>query len=153
MARAAVPLSVDDSKRAIRHIFPKLGGVDYSDGLRQSRRLKWMSQDAKKIQKLSKQLNEMGINHQVIEPQDYNHWRGTGIAIHVSKALNYREAIAGLVNPNKVKQPKRNTRFTSLQTKHRILEKLLPYVTKDDEALSTLELVQVIHDRVKEDLS
>lgn len=155
MALAAVPLSVQDSKKAIRHIFPKLGGVTYSDGLIKSRRLKWMHDDVQVINRISAELEELGLNHQIIipDPRAFNAWRGSAIAIHVSKALNYRDAIAGLVNPHKLKQTKRNVQFMTLESKHRILEKLLPYVTKEDEDLPVLALAQLITERVKEDLS
>ena len=155
MARAAIPLSVDESKKAIRHIFPQLGGVNFSDGLMQSRRLKWMHTDTVMMKKISTELDKLGISHQLIipDPRAWNAWRGTAITIYVSKALNYREAVTGLVNPLKVKQPKRTARFLTLEQKHKILAKLLPYVSKDDIDLNTIELVQQLHDRVKEDLS
>lgn len=154
MARAAVPLSVAESKIAIRHLFPKLGGVNFSDTLMKSRRYKWMDTDTNKMQKISAELDALGINHQLIipDPKAWNAWRGTAIAIHVSKALDYREAVTGLVNPLKFKEARRNARFLALEQKHKILEKLLPYVSADDVDLSTIELVQIIHDRVKQDL-
>lgn len=155
MAHAAIPLSVADSKKAIRHIFPQLGGVAYSDGLTKSRRLKWTHPDVKVLNKLSAELDELGINHQLIipDPAAFNTWRGPSIAIHVSKALDYRAAVTGLVNPHKLKKNTINVRFTTLDTKCRILDKLVPYVSGDDVNLSAIELVQMIHDRVKEDLS
>lgn len=155
MAHAAIPLSIQDATKAIRHIYPQLGGVNFSDTLIKARRYKWMNTDNGFMKKLSKQLDEMGIDHQLIipHPEAWNAWRGTAITIYVSKALNYREAVTGLVNPLKVKEAKRNARFLTLEQKHKILGKLLPYVTLDDKDLPVLTLAQLITDRVKDDLA
>lgn len=150
MAQEALPH--DDSVQALRHIYKKLGEIQYRDMLANSRRLKWHG-DEQLIAEVSAELTEMGITHQkhTPGPKDYNYWRGSFIAIHIDKDVVCKEVLADLPRPPK--QLSWSQQVALDNKKREILEKLLPYISVDDKNLNVIELIQVVHDRAKEDLS
>ena len=143
-------LSASEARRAVRMIFKVAGGVTYSEKTKSFRRLKWVIWEDQKRNIASGDLAVVGIDHVTASRRGcYPH-----ITIRVPIDFDVREATKGLKNPNAPKpKPKLPKNHLYDWQKDELLRKLRPYVNGDDINLSTIELIQVIHDRIKEDLS
>lgn len=138
------PLSDEIATKVVRIIYSHLGGANYRDSTKESKRLKWLllrplPQSARdEINALGVELLK-GASQPSMPPSIY---------IHVNKAFNVKEAVKGIEKPGKGIRV-RTIRDTD---KMDILKKLLPYVTADDVNLSTYDLAIAVHDRVIQDL-
>lgn len=151
MAYRKQPLSNEQALTAIRMVYEVIGPLAYSEKLAASRKMKWICWDIEKLTVLSEKLDKLGIEHTVHLPTYSSGCKG--ISFHVPKNIRASEAMNGLYKrkpPTKRNIPKQVLTYVSRET---IVKKLMPYVQPDDDYLSLIELTQVIHARVKEDLS
>lgn len=138
-----VPLKGDVAIQVARIMFAHLGYSSFRDRTKTSKRLKW-EQYKMLPRSAHKELQALGV--EIVETQNkISTWRPPSISFHFEQDFDFRQAVKGIPKPGK-------TKVRHVVSKPTILNKLLPYVMAEDDDLGLLELIQIIHDRIKEDV-
>lgn len=139
------PISDELATKVVRIIYRHLGPVHYRDSTKTSKRIKW-ELDRPLPQSARDEISALGVD--LIQTKSPTHWRPAAVAIHVNKSFSVKDAVKDIPKPVKPLTP-----VQEHTNKEKILAKLKPYISGDDINLSLIELIQVMHDRIKEDLS